>query len=390
MRAQLSPSKLSATWDKVTAQSGALLAAGETHAWSNGARCVVSIESAFEHGTFDVTVTFDALGRIAGLWFGSLRPTWAAPPYVETHAFAERDLDVGRSPKLSATLTEPTGTGPFPVVVLVHGSGPSDRDETSGGNKLFKDLAWGLGSRGIAVLRYNKRTYQYPRSLAGKAITYDEEVVDDACAVVRDAATLPGIEPTRVFVLGHSLGADLAPHIALRAGLPVAGVVLMAGSTRPVDRLTRDQTRYLLGLRHVAPDKIEEAVRAVDAAYAKAQEVGPSEEIIAISGASLPRSYIRGELAYDSRRAALALPSPMLVLQGERDYQVTAADDYEGFRRALAGRSNVSFQLYPGLNHRFVAGEGPSTPEEYEKLGHADARVISDVATWLTMGRLPL
>jgi uncharacterized protein len=222
--AQLSPSKLSAAWDKVTAQSGALLAAGETHAWSNGLRRVVRVESAFEHSTFDVTITFDARGRIAGLWFGPLRPTWTPPSYADTHAFGERDLDVGRMPRLSATVTQPTGTGPFPVVVLVHGSGPSDRDETNGGSKLFKDLAWGLGSHGIAAVRYDKRTYQYPRSLVGKAITYDEEVVDDACAVVRDAAALPGIDPARVFVLGHSLGADLAPHIALRAGLPVAGV----------------------------------------------------------------------------------------------------------------------------------------------------------------------
>src|SRR6202012_3381165 len=101
--------------------------------------------------------------------FGSLRPTWVTPSYVDPHAFTERDLDMGRSPKLSATMSSPLGAGPFPVVVLGHGSGHSDRDETSGGNELFKDLAWGLASRGIAVVRYNKRTYQYPRSLAGKA-----------------------------------------------------------------------------------------------------------------------------------------------------------------------------------------------------------------------------
>ena len=82
------------------------------------------------------------------------------------------------------------------------------------------------------------------------------------------------------------------------------------------------------------------------------------------------------------RQLALAV-RPMLVLQGDRDYQVTAAEDFDGFRRALGGRANVTFRLYPGLNHRFIAGEGPSTPEEYERPGHADARVIADIAGWL-------
>ncbi len=193
MREQLPASKLSATWDKIATEGGHLKDSGESHTWSNGAWHVVVTEARFEHGSVDVTLTLDANERVAGLWFGPLRTTWSRPPYVDPTAFTESDLEVGGEPRLWGTLAKPSGPGPFPVVVLVHGSGPSDRDETSDGTKLFKDLAWGLASRGVAVLRYNKRTYQYRRSLSGKAFTYDEEVVDDACAAVRDAASLPGI-----------------------------------------------------------------------------------------------------------------------------------------------------------------------------------------------------
>ncbi len=163
----------------------------------------------------------------------------------------------------------------------------------------------------------------------------------------------------------------------------------MAASTRPIDRLLRDQIRYLLALRGVPQSRIEEAVGALDAACAKAREPGPPEEIIVVSGAALPRSYVQAELAFDTRHEALAFPQPMLVVQGGRDYQVTAADDFENLRAALVARADVAFRLYPQLNHRFVAGEGPSTANEYLKPGHADGKVIADVAAWITTGHLP-
>ena len=75
------------------------------------------------------------------------------------------------------------------------------------------------------------------------------------------------------------------------------------------------------------------------------------------------------------------------MLQGERDYQVTRAD-YDGWVRALGGRANAKLKLYPGLNHLFERGEGPSTPAEYDRPGlHVAAEVISDVAAFVTARR---
>src|SRR4030095_10169400 len=150
----------------------------------------------------------------------SLYVTRPAPPasYVDPERFHDVALTIGAPPyALPATLSLPEGEGPLPGVVRVHGSGPNDRDETVGANKIFKDLAEGLASAGIAVLRYEKRTYTYGDQLTN-TITIDDEVVLDAIAATRTLAARAEIDRARVFVIGHSLGAMLAPEIAQRTG----------------------------------------------------------------------------------------------------------------------------------------------------------------------------
>ena len=103
---------------------------------------------------------------------------------------------------------------------------------------------------------------------------------------------------------------------------------------------------------------------------------------VAMLGTSLPASYVLDLRAYDPRKAAARLALPMLVLQGERDYQVGAAD-FAGWKQALDRRRDATLKLYPLLNHLFMAGEGPPGPGDYEKPGHVDAAVIADIAAWI-------
>src|SRR5262249_8686695 len=156
---------------------------------------------------------------------------------------------------LPGTLAVPTGSGPFPAAVLVHGSGPHDRDETVGPSKPFRDLAWGLASQGVAVLRYEKRTREHGAKLAGaKDLTVKEEVLDDALAAVALLRKAKGIDGQRVFVLGHSLGAMAAPKLGERDPA-IAGLILLACPSRPMADVLIEQLDYVLSVSPSAGQK---------------------------------------------------------------------------------------------------------------------------------------
>ena len=333
----------------------------------------------------NVVVTMDAQGKVRGLF---LRPqdaaaAWQRPSYSNPESFVEREVTVGSDEwKLPGTLTLPKGAGPWPGVVLVHGSGPLDRDETVGAHKPFRDLAEGLASRGIAVLRYEKRTRQYaPRIAAMQDFTVQQETVEDAVRAADLLRSLPEIDSKRIFILGHSLGGYLMPRILARAPW-VAGVIVMAGNTRPLATLIVEQAEYLASLdpsneaARQQAEKLKEAAQQI-----RAVEEGKSD---ARSVMGMPAPYIRDLKGYDPAAEMRKLKVPALFLQGERDYQVRMTD-FERWKQALEGRTDVSFKSYPKLNHLFTAGEGRSTPAEYQKPGHVDQQVIEDIAAWIRL-----
>jgi hypothetical protein len=251
--------------------------------------------------------------------------------------------------RLPAVLTLPEGPGPFAAVVLVHGSGPNDMDETIGKNKPFRDIAEGLAERGIASLRYVKRTKQYGASLPAGILLW-EETVEDALSAVALLRKQPKIDGKRVFVVGHSLGAYAAPRIG-RADGGIAGLVLLAGPARPFEVVLDEQLRYL--------DM-------------------PAERAAALKKA-IPKAYLE-DLAGDPVAVARGLQMPMLILQGERDYQVTMED----FRlwKALEG-PRVKLKSYPAMNHLFHPGQGKARPAEYNLVAPFSPMVLDDIAGWV-------
>ncbi len=166
----------------------------------------------FARASLLMVIAFDPLHRVSGLHFLPADPSadWLPPSYAAPETFEEESVMVGASPALPGTLTLPKHAQRVPAIVLVHGSGPNDRDETIGVLKPFKDLAWGLGRRGIAVLRYDKRTRVAPAGVR----TEKEEVDDGAHAAVALLLARPEVDPTRIALLGHSQGGALAPRIA--------------------------------------------------------------------------------------------------------------------------------------------------------------------------------
>jgi dienelactone hydrolase len=391
MKAALPEAKLRETWEGLQAQVGPFQKQLRARTEKVQGYDVVLVTCQFEKMALDTKVVFDSERKVAGLFFvpsQSTAESFGPPPYANTNAFREKEVKVGSGQwALSGTLTLPQGLGPWPAIVLVHGSGPQDRDETIGANKPFRDLAWGLATKGVAVLRYEKRTKEHSAAMAGMAnkITLKEETVDDALSAVETLRKTEGIDPNRLFVLGHSLGGLAAPRIA-QADPAIAGIVILAGSTRPLDTLIIEQTRYLTSLQGKPSPEAEAKLAETEALMAKVRKLtaadASSAEMIFGAGAA----YWLALRSYDQVATAKALEQPILILQGARDYQVTEAD-LEGWKKGLGSRANVTYKLYPDLNHLFITGVGKSTPSEYEKPGHVAETVVSDIAAWVQKQR---
>jgi len=345
----------------------------------------VFVRCRFERRAVDIKVVFNRKGEIAGFF---TVPAYSPPDYARRDAFREEPVEFGDPGwRLPGTLTLPRvdggDGGRFPAVVLVHGSGPNDRDETLGPNRPFQDLAWGLGSRGIAVLRYDKRTKQHGTKMAKLArMTVREETIDDALLAVKLLRDRPEIDPKRVFVLGHSLGAMLAPRIARRDDT-VAGLLILAGPTRPLGDLMVEQYEYIFSLDGKLTSQEKKKIESLKrmARKVKSPELSddtPRSEIFV----GAPPSYWIDLRGYRPAEVASRIGRPMLILQGERDYQVTMVD-FQGWKDALGDRDDVRFKSFPGLNHLFIPGKGRSTPGEYQQPGHVDEAVIRTIEQWI-------
>jgi uncharacterized protein len=340
----------------------------------SGPNSIVVFPAKFANQNINFRIIVNAAGLVAGFFQLPGGVDWQRPAYSRPDTFTEREVTVGEGEwKLPGTLTVPVGPGPFPAAVLVHGSGPNDRDETVGGAKVFKDLAEGLASRGIVVLRYEKRTLQYRARIAGSAnFTVQEETVEDAVKAIALLRSQAEVNGGRVFVIGHSLGAYVAPRVAEQDG-KLAGLVLMAGNVRPVEDLLVEQVTYM-GITGKQLDNAK-------AFQAKVKKLEPGDEDSPALG-GVPVAYWLDLKGYDPAAAAKKLGIPMLILQGERDYQVTMAD-FGMWKTAVGSAKGVVMMSYPALNHLFVTGEGKSLPAEYAKPGHVAQQVIDEIAKFI-------
>lgn len=338
----------------------------------------VTLECLHEKKNGQVFIAIDGLERVLGLFFND---GWEPPDYADKGAFEERAVTVGvEKYPLPGTLTLPKSRSPVAAAVLLHGSGPADRDESAGPNKTFRDLAWGLASKGVAVLRYEKKTRQYQGQMALYVRGIEQEYLEDVRSAVDLLAKTPEIDAKRIFLVGHSLGAAVAPKAALDDPR-LRGIVLLAGPTRTEGQVHIGQHRYLMDHGWDVPKDQQAAFLAEHEAVAKKlddPDLKPDEVVEGIEGAYWLdlRQYAKGGVAP-------RLSIPILVAQGERDYQVTLVD-FEGWKKALEGRKNAAFKLFPGLNHHFMPGKGLSTPQEYDAPNHVAREVIEEVAGFVS------
>ena len=299
---------------------------------------------------------------------------------------------------LAGTLTIPPGKGPFPAVLLISGSGPNDRDETVFGHKPFLVLSDYLTRKGIVVLRADKRGIGKSTGDLAHATTAD--FATDAEAGVQYLKTRAEADPRRIGLIGHSEGGTVAPMLA--AGDPgVRFIVLMAGPGVPGDQIIVEQGRLIEEAAGATKEKAaqdadkqrelfalvekekDDAVLGKELREKLAGRVPDAQIDVAIQQLTSP--WMRYTLTYDPATALRKVACPVLALNGEKDLQVSAAQNLPAIKKALeeGGNKQIEIDEMPGLNHLFQTAKTGS-PTEYAQIEETISPVALDkVATWI-------
>lgn len=298
-----------------------------------------------------------------------------APGGSETYTEIITQLE-GDGQSLDAVLTMPKTSGKPPVVIMIQGSGPSDKDETIGPNKPFADIAHGLAQRGVASFRFDKRTFSYPEEF-NENPTIQGEVLADAALAVKQMKADKSLG--NVYILGHSLGGMMAPQIA-RENPDVAGVIILAGSPRGLEDIMYDQNMAVLETADLSQSQKEEALQIVNESVNAIKNLQPGDtgDVFGV-----PASYWISLNEIDTPTIADRLSIPIFIMQGDADFQVSVENDYNAWKELLDGKDNVSFKLYNGLNHLFMPSTGAMDATEYEEASVVDPQVIEDIATFI-------
>ncbi|HTW78531.1 MAG TPA: alpha/beta fold hydrolase [Terracidiphilus sp.] len=320
-------------------------------------------------------------------------------PYEQRQVVFENALAHNR---LAGTLSLPEGSGPFPAVVLVSGTGHNTRDEEVSGHEVFVVLADALSRRGFAVLRYDKR------GVGGSTGNFDaattEDFASDADAAVRWLCAQPMIDSRRVGILGHSEGGIIAPMVAV-SDSKVAFVVMIAGPALRGDKLFVLQSAMTaraygapedyIARRMIFDQTLYDAVIAAPSASAaleSAQRIvaeGVAEKLVDENEAKtlaqdVTSAWERYFLAYDPAPALARLSVPVLAMYGSLDVQVPGMEDLVAASKALKSNANAVVVLLPGKNH-LMQDATTGAPNEYndieETMSPAALGVIVDWAT---------
>ena len=391
MATELPQDKLSAVWNQFTTQVGVFqqIVANDLSVEPGGYQVVTLLCTFQRNKQASTLVTFDKSGHIAGLYFGpgatEEPPQWTPPTYADSKRFHEIHINVSDGLwHLPGTLTLPVGGGPFPAVVLVPGSPPVDQDETVGPNKVFKDLAWGLASRGVAVLRYTKRTHLFGAGLgAGQMSSFSlrEELLDDAQAAVAKLASRKDIDHRHTYLLGHSLGGFAVPKLAA-ANPQIAGILVLGTSADEL--LTALIARTEASSQGGQPDQQTSTMIGI---FTKLRDGGfATGDTVDLFGQTMVVSYWDSFRNFQPGTAVAGLKIAALILVGGHDAEVPPGD-FDQWKRALAKRNDDTVKFYPGVFHLFMPSTatqtGQDSQDDWIRPAHVTSQVVEDTASWI-------
>ncbi len=374
-------------WDETESGFGAFQKTGEFTQFETDGYDVVELELICENGTAIQRTVFDSQGLVAG-FFMKAGPIKSDLP----EGITEQEITFDSQPgfPIYGTLTMPK-EAPKAALVLVHGSGPQDRDSTIGFNKPFRDLAYGLAAQGIAVLRYDKVTYTYGEKLTekyGSAFTVEEESILDAVSAVNWLKQKDSIPGDSIYVLGMSLGGSLLSSIGKECP-DVAGYISMSGTPLPLWKISLQQNEMSLEEQNEAQRAAGQAI--IDEEVQKAENISDytEEELTDMTVFGLPGIYSRHLFSIKPAELHLADKKPILILQGGKDRQVTPENGIAAWQTALAGHPDATYKLYDDLNHIMGDYQGEAVPflellsVEYRQNTPVPQYVIDDIADWM-------
>ncbi len=286
---------------------------------------------------------------------------------------------------LSGTVALPEGTERFPAIVLITGSGQVDRDENAAKLPInvFKQLAAFMAENGMATLRYDKLGVG-----ASDGNFWETGFYDNAGAAARALDYLrqyPGVDPDKVFLLGHSEGALISTHLAAE-GAPAAGIILLSGSAQKGEEILKWQAREIARTMKGFSGWLIRTLK-IDVAKSQKKQIekiknSKKDSIRVQIFARINAKWMREFLEYDPLKDFEKIKMPVLAITGAKDIQV---DPHDLEKLAAAANTDYEYHILPDVTHLLRKQEGLpsiSTYKDQVKLP-VDREVFSLVLDWL-------
>ena len=384
---KISASQTDRTIDNFIRMNGKIIAIEKTEVDTQGCKMVTATSIKTLNGKFLWYLYFDQAQYIQRLAIDTFSDQWFYKQHpLTTTNFTRQEITIESNPfiKLPGSLYLPITSKNVGAVILVHGSGPHDRNCSIGRNKIFTDIALDLVQKGIAVLVYDKRTYvyQYHDPFPMDSMDFQSETIDDAVAAFNFLKQQKGIDTTKLFIAGHSQGALCAPLIAKKCN-NLKGLILLAAPARSLLEIIPEQLDYIASLSTKKDEKAEEQATAIkwQVNNALKPNLTLSSKMILPFGAR-PKYWLF-DRNYKVLEVAKTITLPILLVQGGRDYNVTKKD-YDLWIEAMKGKSNFKSVYFEDLDHLFFLGQGMAKPEDVMKPNYVSGKVTAKMIEFIT------
>lgn len=405
MKAAMPEDKLKETLKTLFMQVGSFKSQVSFRHKKSGDYDIFTATCQFEMAALDVDMVFNPQQKISGLFFKPAANTAQKRPQApqKPYPYHEEDLvfeSMESGVNLAGTLTFSESGGSFPAVVLIRGSGPQNRNEEIMGHKPFLVLADYLTRQGIAVLRFDDRGVG--GSTAGSSGDTTENFALDVMGGISYLKTRKEIDHTKIGLIGHSEGGIIAPMVAAKSP-DIAFIVMMAGTGVPGEEVLKRQGELIMRATGASEEQVKENTKAqkvmfdiiksttdIDAAKRKVQEALSDLNPIIRDTAytqmgSAMSPWMRYFITYDPKPTLEKVKCPVLVLNGEKDLQVSPMQNLPEIDKALIAGKNKNYKIIElsGLNHLFQTCKTGSVNEYAQIEETISPNVLELITSWI-------